>query len=348
MKNIFYIKIPIVLDKDIDELVFIKEVKSGSKRNLVCFNCCKRMIPVHKEGNIQRPHFRHKNVDCGVGYESYIHWLSKKVFEEINRIKLPPIDFIYLLFDYWENDKLFSKKLNNLFDELNIPKKFMNFSKFNIVVRPAIDFYFENFDREVSSRNSLGGIRNDIVIESSSGKYSIEPFYSHEIDERALAVIKSLDYSTISIDLNDFLRKTKLVFSIDEFKDFMINDIASKKWIYIRGSERDRLMNDFFEKLKVIIIKKRHVLKEYILIEKSKENIHRKIEPYKKEIDSLRAGLAILSDKEREIRIEIDKIIQKRDFMKNKIIETKKNEKLIDKRLKSIEEEFLIDKSNQK
>jgi hypothetical protein len=347
MISTFYFRVPIVIDKDNDELVFIEDIFTGSERNLICFSCGKSMIPVHKEGNKPKPYFRHKVVECSVKFESFIHWLSKKIFDELNSIKLPPIDFEFLYENYWANDETFIALLNGLFDDLEISKKFRDISTYNILLRGSEYYSYDSFESEVTSRNSIGMIRSDIVINSNRGKYSIEPFYSHQIDNKTLSVIKSLDYSTISVDLNKFLRDTRLVFSKERFKSFMKEDILSKQWVYINSDERAELLTFFIKQLRAFIVSRKNIIDDYQNIEESIEFDLNRREPYLKEIDKLREEMYIVSDKVSKLNEIISKITDKRSIVSNQVrsVNNEMDEKKIE--LRQLEKNFLNNTSRE-
>ncbi|MGK0236023.1 MAG: hypothetical protein ACI9EK_002566 [Psychroserpens sp.] len=309
----FYYRVPIVLDIDNNELVFIKDVNSGSDRNLVCFDCGERMLPVHKEGNIQKPHFRHKIKDCNASYESYIHWLSKKVFEEFNSIKLPSIDFRFIYENYWINDDEFKGVLNGVFEDLNLSKNFRNLSGYNIILRESNYLCFDDFEKETTSKTNMGVIRTDLVLNAGKEKYFIEPFYTHNIEDKALSVIESLNYSTISINLNVFLEEMSFVYSKEQFIDFIKNDTLSKKWVYINAKERERLFLCFVEQLKDLITGRGSLIEEYRKIWNSKELILESKKPLFKELRKLRENRYSIIDQINELNKNISEIMDEND-----------------------------------
>ena len=290
-------RVPIVLDEDTDELVFIKDVKTGSTRNLVCYSCEQPMIPVHKDGNIPKPYFRHKNLECSANLESYIHWLSKQIFKELNYIKLPDIDFNFLYEHFWKNDEDFYKKVEGLFNRYNIPENFQDLTDFNIQLQNEKELCFDSFLKEVSSPTDLGRIQTDIVISSSEGDFFIEPFYTHKIEADTFEKIVIIDISTIAIDLNKFLKEMNFIYSKEQFKYFIKNDIESKHWVYVNSKERNNLFLRFFKELEIYIIERLDKIEKYSKIIRDKEEINNKKEPYFKKKNELRLERFSIMDK---------------------------------------------------
>lgn len=116
--------IPIALNKENGKLVNVKDVPNGLGCNCYCAKCKENLIAVNKEIK-QKAHFRHtdnSNCEFNNNYESYIHWLTKEIFKNINSISLPQIKSSDIRFDsirFQElNKKIFNfLKTNGLHDE---------------------------------------------------------------------------------------------------------------------------------------------------------------------------------------------------------------------------------------
>ena len=283
-----FFRVPLVIDGDSNELIFIEDVRSGSKQNLVCFECGESMIPVNKEGNIQKPHFRHKNEECGVSFESYIHWLSKEIFQEIESLSFPSIDFESLFNTYWNGTESFQSRIRDLFKKYNLSDDFNNLNNFNILLQDVSIIKFIKFKKESSIKNISGRIQPDIVIELEDKKYIIEPFYSNPIDEIKFRKIENIGISAISINLNKFLLEQNFIYSKEQFKNFIQNDIQSKQWIFVNSEDRLRLQSLFIIKLEAFIVEKLPELDKYTDLVKFKNDLPEKEKPFRIGMQELR------------------------------------------------------------
>jgi hypothetical protein len=73
-----------------NEIKYISDVESGENCNCICIECGNILVAVNKEGNKQKPHFRHKSkLNCSGGVETAIHLLAKEIVVKNNKIALP-------------------------------------------------------------------------------------------------------------------------------------------------------------------------------------------------------------------------------------------------------------------
>ena len=116
LKN--YIKYPIAFHKQSEKLIDISDVNDNNKTDLICLECQENFVAVQ---NHPTPHFKHKpNSKCKGKIESYIHWVTKEIFKEINEIELPEIFKDNLTNN--QKDKL-DNQVNNLIKK-NVPENF--------------------------------------------------------------------------------------------------------------------------------------------------------------------------------------------------------------------------------
>lgn len=246
---------PIAIEKSTHKLVNVKDVSNGLQCNCYCDRCKEDLIAVNREIK-QKAHFRHTpNSDCefNKNYESYIHWLTKEVFKKLCSIYLPQIRSMDLKSNY---SAILNQKILAFFDKngLDDLKKFFNddrniFYHRTILLQEPLKIQIDKCFTEKEEKSKFGNIRPDILIICENQKLFVEPFFTHEIDEGKLVKIRALDVSTISINLRDFIVNNEYLFTIDEFTDFLISDMKSKKWEYIRNSKIEKLILNLFSKV---------------------------------------------------------------------------------------------------
>lgn len=251
------LRLPIAISNSTNELVNAKDVPNGLDCNCSCAMCGERLIAVNKEIK-QRAHFRHKKdslCELNGKYESYIHWLTKEVFKTINTISLPAIYSNHLRFEdrksvherasiqvEFDNDQ--GKKAIT-FDEID---DFVVYNPRNLLLQKISTIEIQSCKIEKTYQSRHGEIRVDIVASSYGSDLFIEPYYLNKIDDNKLLKISNINTSTISINLLNFVDKHKFLFTVEEFKQFLMNDIRSKEWVFIRDSKVKSLIESFFKK----------------------------------------------------------------------------------------------------
>ncbi|MBK9639106.1 MAG: hypothetical protein IPO63_15420 [Bacteroidetes bacterium] len=278
------IRIPIALEKETNKLVHVIDVKNGKECNCYCPNCKADLVAVNRRVK-QSAHFRHdieSNCVLSLSFESYIHWLSKEIFKTIDIIKLPPITFHHFDTNPYQNPIIINK-LNEYLEYAGINARFhaKNFNLLGRVFQEPTEIRIESCFIEREYQTTLGDIRVDIVLLIEGKELFVEPFFSNPIKSDKLQKIAALDISTVSIDLRSFLKLHEHDFTIDSLKEFMINSIVEKGWVYIRRDKVTKFMdklfnNNFHSKLK----------KLKSAIERNEE-LNREIEVYDKEISEL-------------------------------------------------------------
>ncbi len=246
------IKIPIAKSRTTDKLLNIKDVQSGLKCNCYCDLCKGDLVAVNDEGNKQRPHFRHtaeSNCAHNNSYESYIHWLTKEVFKEMSSISLPKIG-VYSLRNESEDYKEFINEAKLFFKAYNILLEIPNESYlYSIVLQPQKEFKITTVKTEVTYNSKYGYIKVDIVLSMGEQEFFIEPFFTNPIDDFKFKKIVDKDVSTLSLNLRNFVSVNQHLFTIEEFKAYLANDLKSKSWEYVRREKIKALKKVFFDKL---------------------------------------------------------------------------------------------------
>lgn len=224
---------PVALDRLSNKLVDVKDVESGKACNCYCFECKQDMVAI-KNVTKQRPHFRHDpNSNCSINFETYIHWLTKELFKEIDVLNLPELDIS-------EIKSTINNNLLEIYNSNSVPsilREIINDELIENIRNRSKSIKLEIVEIEELYSTSLGDIRVDIVLkfEGKNGikkKLFIEPFYSNGIDSTKLNKLKELKIPTFSIDLWSFVNKKSHLFSKSIFKGFLMNNITSKSWEY--------------------------------------------------------------------------------------------------------------------
>lgn len=243
------IKISIAKERNTHKLVNAKDVPNGLECNCYCDKCKENLVAVNREIK-QKAHFRHTpNSECefNKNYESYIHWLSKELIKDLDSICLPQIRSMDLMsnsgaileqriFTFLDQNGLEDLRNNFFNDEQNI------FYHRTILLQEPSKIKIDKCLIEKEEKSKLGKIRVDIILLCQNQKLFIEPFFTHQIDEEKRAKVRALNVSTLSINLRSFILGNEYLFTIEEFKYFLIHDLESKKWQYIRDSKVERLI----------------------------------------------------------------------------------------------------------
>ena len=215
--------------------------------NCYCFLCNESLIAVNREIK-QRAHFRHfKESKCSINFETYLHWLSKELFKEINHIFLPPIRM---------SDLSSNQYASFLTEFANCLKDVANFNEFanqvmipsNLILQQKSEIKIDSYEIE-RTQNTVGGyFRPDILVYTNNTPLLIEPFLTSRINDVKLSKVGLSEISTISINLINFVKEHEWFFSTEDLKKFLIEDIINKKWVYIRNKKSEQLNRFFFYK----------------------------------------------------------------------------------------------------
>ncbi len=240
------IKFPIAISKKTGNLLKIEDAENGLKCDCKCFNCNEDMIACN-EGKKQEHHFRHKpNSKCNINFESYIHWLAKEIVKTMDYITLPPIHY---------NDLVISSTILRKTTEASI----ISSDQLKFQGEEKVSFKKGHIDIEKEFSTELGKIRADIVVSVNNSDLLIEPFYTNKIDEEKIKKISNLDKSTISINLLSFVEKNRHHFNLDTLKEYLMNDLSSKKWIYIRKHKANNLIEKMHKQISFYSLENKNI-----------------------------------------------------------------------------------------
>lgn len=242
-------EMPIAINRNTNKIVHVNDVEGGIKCNCCCPICNEDLIAINKEENIQRPHFRHnKNANCSSNGETYIHWLTKEVFKEINQIFLPSISSNDLEINKPAYN-VFINKLKKYFEEKDLLSECDKLIFTNFPLQSKLPIKINGCENEELHKSKFGDIKVDIVLKVGDQKLFIEPYITSKIVENKREKLVDLNISTISIDLRSFVHKNDWSFKIEDLKNFLITNISNKKWEFIRTSKVNKLTDDFIKKL---------------------------------------------------------------------------------------------------
>ena len=182
-----------------NKLVSIDEVERGLVCGCVCPACKKDLIA--KKGNIKIHHFAHvSSCVCEHAYETSLHLLAKKIFEDVKTFLLPDV--------FWGRKKRF------VFEKQR-----------NIQIKSVqLEYY-------------LSDVRPDIFIEDVNGeKYCIEIFVTHSVDKNKCKKFKEKGLNAIEIDLSNIKR----LLNENELKEIIVNNVDLKNWLYNKNLEEGK------------------------------------------------------------------------------------------------------------
>ncbi|MFD0976814.1 hypothetical protein [Salinimicrobium gaetbulicola] len=254
---------PVALKKGTNDLAEIKEVPNGKACNCYCFYCKGDLIAVNREENVVADHFKHyPGSNCSLSFETYLHWLTKKIFEKFDFIKLPAITFKDLYVKYWcfESPKI--KKIRELFSKYNLPEEFRDIIQYEFDLNVSNQFKIELCTTEKRLKNEKDQIQPDILLKLNSMDLLVEPYVTSKINARKLGKIKEIDISTLSIDLNTFRKENKLEFTEEDLTNYLLLD-SCKEWLYLSKSFREELFKEFMSLLEKRLNERISMVQDY-------------------------------------------------------------------------------------
>lgn len=195
-----------------NNLVSIEEVESGENCGCICPSC--KQVLVAKKGSLRLHHFAHKsNSTCKYGYETSLHLLAKKIIEKQNKFVIPELA--------------------------------VNCGCDKIIIRESIQINISN----VYVEKNLENVKPDIILEilnknNQIQKFAVEIYVTHKIDDKKLEKIKSLNLSTIEIDLSEINKEieknniefieqeiTKIIFSKNDKRKYWVFNKYKNDWL---------------------------------------------------------------------------------------------------------------------
>jgi len=232
LKN--YIKYPIALNKETQELIEIKKVTDDNRKDLICKDCNDNFVAVL---NHPTPHFKHKpNSSCKGNEESYIHWVTKEIFKQIKEIELPEL-FINDLPE--KHREKFQITKNKIIDP-NVPETFR--SEFKKGLKEHLfeskKILIDKIDIEKEFKTTLGDIRVDIVANTQNKTIFIEPFFTSKIDKNKKEKLSIINIPTLSLNLIKFIESNNSNFSIRKLTNYLFSK-NSKNWVYLNDEKYD-------------------------------------------------------------------------------------------------------------
>lgn len=206
-------KLPVKLSYALknEKLVHVSEVNGGTDCDCICPGCGGGLIA--KKGQHNSHHFAHhiESKKCKYGIETSLHLAAKEILSNKKKMKIPEVILPF-----------------------GLRYKYRRIHKGGYIK-------FEN----VKLEHKLESIIPDLLIEINGHELLVEIKVTHGIDKKKLDKIKSLNVSTIEIDLSNYNRE----FDNNELSNILINDITLKRWVYNKKAERERerLMNNSFK-----------------------------------------------------------------------------------------------------
>ncbi len=286
------IKYPIAYNKLTKELVNISDVTEHNKTHLICKDCEGVFISYL---NHKTPHFKHKSITNCEKVESYIHWVTKEVFRNIDTIKLPKI----FKTDLTETQR---KELKTAIDNLindKVPETlhiyfWRNFKK-NITEN--IEFKIDEVEIEKPYTTRLGNIKVDIVANINNQELFIEPYFTNPIDNLKKEKLIQHGTPTIAINLVLFIEKFGYGYTIENLTKYLIS-IEGKSWVYFRENQIKNHISKYLgyvkeeiEKNKNIIEKHNTKTKEIVRLKKELKILEDKIKPTVEKISDIREDI---------------------------------------------------------
>ncbi|USK69189.1 competence protein CoiA family protein [Peribacillus asahii] len=188
------------------KIVYISDVESGLKCNCVCPSCNGQLIA--KKGSRKNHHFAHYNSEeCSHGLETALHFVAKEIINKRKKFRIPNV---ILPFGIRKKERVFRNSA------------YINISNVRLEYK-------------------LEGVVPDILANINGTLLIIEIKVTHGIDSVKLEKLKSLNISTIEINLSRHSRS----FNPVEFEKIIIDEVENKKWIFNKRVEEEtvRIIN---------------------------------------------------------------------------------------------------------
>lgn len=297
---------PIALKRETNDLAQISEVPNGKACNCYCFYCKGDLIAVNREENVVAHHFKHyPGSNCSLSFETYLHWLTKKIFEKFESIQLPSITFKDLYVKYWCFESEKTNKIKDLFSKYNLPEELRDIIQYEFDLNVSNQFKIELCTTEKRLKNEEEQIQPDILLKLDSMDLLLEPYVTSKVDARKLEKIKEIDISTLSIDLNTFRKENRLEFTEEDLTNYLLLD-SCKEWLYLSKSFREELFNEFIFLLEKRMNERIYMVQDYVnhasQIEKNGKEMkstQKTIEQLERKIRSLESVNSDLANKRR-------------------------------------------------
>lgn len=185
------------------KIVTIEEVNSGLECNCICPNCNSKLIA--KKGKIKKHHFAHYEKNECEGYgESLLHIAAKEILKNSNYIFLPEYDI-----------------KTGIYENLN-------------------KYYYNNAVLEQKKSEIIP----DVILNFGDNReIFVEITFTHGVDNEKISKIKSLEVSTLEIDINEILKELYRVDKLINYeclKKIILEENTGKKWVYDRKEKEKK------------------------------------------------------------------------------------------------------------
>lgn len=181
-----------------DALHHINEVHSGLACDCLCPSCNSPLIA--KKGGVNIHHFAHYNSEnCGMGFESAIHYLAKATVEKYKYIEVPSRFILNSAFHYYSE---------STFKTIHI--------------------------EHVLLEKRVGSLIPDLIAETSMGRFYIEVVYTNPVTEDKLIKLRKHNCPVLEIDLNNFDMDTLLA----KPRTLLNSKEAGKKWLIMPNDSK--------------------------------------------------------------------------------------------------------------
>ncbi len=296
MKN--YIQFPAAYNNLTEKVVPIEKVTDENKSNLVCPQCKNKFISII---NHQTPHFKHKpESTCEGSRESYIHWLAKELFKEIEEFQVPEV----FINDLPEKHRQSFQQIYNQTIDQNIPEtlriRFKKELKKNLSEEEIISINLLEIEKEY--KTNLGDVQIDIVVNNMGNEMFIEPFYSNPINNEKKEKLSLLFRPTLSVNLKRYIEVYKDYFTTGTLTKYLISK-KSKSWVHINENTYAKLIKGYERYLLEVIELNKEVIDQYkselekiTKLESEIDNKYNKINCLEKEIDKMKNEIDKLKD----------------------------------------------------
>ncbi|MBR9833474.1 hypothetical protein GYB57_15110 [bacterium] len=237
---------PVAYCLDSLKIEHISKVQNGKNCNCICLVCSEPLIAKNNVNNIKEAHFSHKpESDCETNVETYLHLVIKEILPELNKVNLPS-DNVYI------SDFLNLEPISEIYKSQYLAKTLKEIEVYK--ESKEIEFTADEVRIEKTYKIDDDKIRPDIVICRNGVELFIEPHVTNKISYDKLNKIKKLDISCVAINLQLFLSEYGQLFTLEELKSFIISDLNSKSWVWLRNAKRksttQTIVNRINKKLK--------------------------------------------------------------------------------------------------
>lgn len=185
----------------------------------VCPLCNTPLTP--KKGEENEHHFAHKgDCDTEAATQTALHLMAKEIIAEARKIMVPPITVPW-----------------NEVDTNGIPTELLDEIP-EYIYRKTQILRCSN----VTLEKQISNIVPDIIAETSRGKFLIEIYVTHAVDEYKKGKAEELNLPVLEIDLHDLYDLKHEAIPRQDLKEILVSDCSRTKWICC-PAKKDALPN---------------------------------------------------------------------------------------------------------